>query len=153
MKNSDLTFLILPVWKPFLHLIFQIILLKVQIITDYKPHKHTVQSERDTTAILPMCYTGIMLSDNMLNLMALRYAASSGHMTLESFISLILRLECMHSKWSRAGRVMLTVTKGERVCAQDLPIQNCGALTFCVAQQTSSSGCRMEIAWVSLSLR
>lgn len=111
MKNSDLTFLILPVWKPFLHLIFQIILLKVQIITDYKPHKHTVQSERDTTAILPMCYTGIMLSDNMLNLMALRYAASSGHMTLESFISLILRLECMHSKWSRVGRTMLTVTK------------------------------------------
>uniref|UniRef100_A0A3Q2E209 Calpain catalytic domain-containing protein n=1 Tax=Cyprinodon variegatus TaxID=28743 RepID=A0A3Q2E209_CYPVA len=41
---------------------------------------------------------GFSLSDDMLNLMALRYGASSGHMTLESFISLILRLECMFSK-------------------------------------------------------
>ncbi|XP_015230396.1 PREDICTED: calpain-A-like [Cyprinodon variegatus] len=39
--------------------------------------------------------SGLRLSDDMLNLMALRYGASSGHMTLESFISLILRLECM----------------------------------------------------------
>uniref|UniRef100_A0A3Q3E0Q7 Zgc:136872 n=1 Tax=Hippocampus comes TaxID=109280 RepID=A0A3Q3E0Q7_HIPCM len=36
------------------------------------------------------------VGDDMLNLMALRYGASSGHMTLESFISLILRLECMN---------------------------------------------------------
>uniref|UniRef100_A0AAQ5XPJ0 Calpain catalytic domain-containing protein n=1 Tax=Amphiprion ocellaris TaxID=80972 RepID=A0AAQ5XPJ0_AMPOC len=36
------------------------------------------------------------ISDDMLNLMALRYGASSGHMTLESFISLILRLDCMN---------------------------------------------------------
>lgn len=47
----------------------------------------------------------------MLNLMALRYGASAGHMTLENFISLILRLECMHSKWSRVGRMMSTLTK------------------------------------------
>lgn len=47
----------------------------------------------------------------MLNLMALRYGASSGHLTLESFISLILRLECMHSKWSGVRRMTLTVTK------------------------------------------
>ncbi|XP_042357411.1 calpain-9-like [Plectropomus leopardus] len=40
--------------------------------------------------------SGITVMDNMLNLMALRYGASSGHMTLESFISLILRLDCMH---------------------------------------------------------
>ncbi|KAM9355503.1 calpain-1 catalytic subunit-like [Pholidichthys leucotaenia] len=39
--------------------------------------------------------SGLNVSDNMLNLMALRYGASSGHMTLESFISLILRLDCM----------------------------------------------------------
>ncbi|XP_061598899.1 calpain-1 catalytic subunit-like [Cololabis saira] len=39
--------------------------------------------------------SGMKISDDMLNLMALRYGASSGHMTLESFISLILRLECM----------------------------------------------------------
>uniref|UniRef100_A0A3P9BL62 Calpain-1 catalytic subunit-like n=1 Tax=Maylandia zebra TaxID=106582 RepID=A0A3P9BL62_9CICH len=38
------------------------------------------------------------VSDDMLNLMALRYGASSGHMTLESFISLILRFDCMNSK-------------------------------------------------------
>ncbi|XP_028422126.1 calpain-8-like [Perca flavescens] len=40
--------------------------------------------------------SGISISDDMLNLMALRYGASSGHMTLESFISLILRLDCMY---------------------------------------------------------
>ncbi|XP_062296654.1 calpain-1 catalytic subunit-like [Scomber scombrus] len=40
--------------------------------------------------------TGKSVADDMLNLMALRYGASSGHMTLESFISLILRLDCMY---------------------------------------------------------
>ncbi|KAM4724502.1 calpain-8-like [Anableps anableps] len=39
--------------------------------------------------------SGMRVSDDTLNLVALRYGASSGHMTLESFISLILRLECM----------------------------------------------------------
>lgn len=39
--------------------------------------------------------SGIRVSDDTLSLMALRYGASSGHMTLESFISLVLRLECM----------------------------------------------------------
>ncbi|KAM9341660.1 calpain-1 catalytic subunit-like [Symphorus nematophorus] len=39
--------------------------------------------------------SGMKISDDMLNLMALRYAAFSGHMSLESFISLILRLDCM----------------------------------------------------------
>ncbi|XP_012712306.2 calpain-2 catalytic subunit isoform X1 [Fundulus heteroclitus] len=39
--------------------------------------------------------SGMRVSDDVLNLMVLRYGASSGHMTLESFISLILRLECM----------------------------------------------------------
>uniref|UniRef100_A0A8C4D9W1 Calpain catalytic domain-containing protein n=1 Tax=Dicentrarchus labrax TaxID=13489 RepID=A0A8C4D9W1_DICLA len=40
--------------------------------------------------------SGMMVSDDMLNLMALRYSDSSGHMSLESFISLILRLDCMY---------------------------------------------------------
>ncbi|XP_029981764.1 calpain-1 catalytic subunit-like [Sphaeramia orbicularis] len=40
--------------------------------------------------------SGMQVSDDMLNLMALRYGASSGHMTLESFIVLILRLDCMY---------------------------------------------------------
>ncbi|XP_029981852.1 calpain-1 catalytic subunit-like [Sphaeramia orbicularis] len=39
---------------------------------------------------------GMRVSDDMLNLMALRYGASTGHMTLESFISLVLRFECMY---------------------------------------------------------
>ncbi|XP_034713852.1 calpain-1 catalytic subunit-like [Etheostoma cragini] len=40
--------------------------------------------------------SGISITDDMLNLMALRYGASSGHMTLENFISLILRLDSMY---------------------------------------------------------
>ncbi|XP_069544249.1 calpain-1 catalytic subunit-like [Brachyistius frenatus] len=40
--------------------------------------------------------SGRPVSDDMLNLMALRYGASSGHMTLENFISLVLRLDCMN---------------------------------------------------------
>ncbi|KAL6105854.1 capn14 [Pungitius sinensis] len=39
--------------------------------------------------------SGMRLKDDMLSLLALRYGASSGHITLESFISLILRLDCM----------------------------------------------------------
>lgn len=84
----------------------------------------------------------------MLNLMALRYGASSGHMTLESFISLILRLECMHSKWSRAGEAR-GVDSGEGARGRGRrisPTLNCDTLTFCVAQQTSSSACRMGTA-------
>ncbi|XP_033844620.1 calpain-1 catalytic subunit-like [Periophthalmus magnuspinnatus] len=38
---------------------------------------------------------GMKVSDDMLNLMAVRYGASSGHMSLENFISLVLRYECM----------------------------------------------------------
>lgn len=39
--------------------------------------------------------SGLRVSDSMLNVLALRYGASSGHMTLESFISLFIRLKCM----------------------------------------------------------
>ncbi|XP_072313965.1 calpain-1 catalytic subunit-like [Eucyclogobius newberryi] len=42
-----------------------------------------------------MTISGMKVSDSMLNLMALRYGASAGHMSLESFISLSIRLECM----------------------------------------------------------
>uniref|UniRef100_UPI0037E99048 calpain-1 catalytic subunit-like n=1 Tax=Semicossyphus pulcher TaxID=241346 RepID=UPI0037E99048 len=44
--------------------------------------------------------SGKRISDEMLNLMALRYG-SSGHMTLESFISLILRFDCMNQIFSQ----------------------------------------------------
>jgi len=40
--------------------------------------------------------SGMKIKDDMLSLMALRYGASSGHVTLETFISLILRLDCMY---------------------------------------------------------
>ncbi|XP_070699002.1 calpain-1 catalytic subunit-like [Pempheris klunzingeri] len=40
--------------------------------------------------------TGKRISDDMLNLMALRYGSSSGHLSLESFISLIIRFDCMY---------------------------------------------------------
>ncbi|XP_048084304.1 LOW QUALITY PROTEIN: calpain-1 catalytic subunit-like [Alosa alosa] len=41
-----------------------------------------------------MIAAGMQISDSMLNLMALRYG-SKGNLTLESFVSLMLRLECM----------------------------------------------------------
>ncbi|XP_021168830.1 calpain-1 catalytic subunit isoform X1 [Fundulus heteroclitus] len=40
--------------------------------------------------------SGMSVSDDLLNLMAVRYGATSGHMSLENFISLILRLNCMN---------------------------------------------------------
>ncbi|XP_029972828.1 calpain-1 catalytic subunit-like isoform X2 [Salarias fasciatus] len=48
--------------------------------------------------------SGMGVCDEMLNLMALRYGASSGHMTLESFISLIIRLDCMQKIFTRMCR-------------------------------------------------
>ncbi|XP_076604936.1 calpain-1 catalytic subunit-like [Chaetodon auriga] len=39
--------------------------------------------------------SGMRVSDDLLNLMALRYSSASRHMTLENFISLMLRLDCM----------------------------------------------------------
>uniref|UniRef100_A0A669F087 Calpain catalytic domain-containing protein n=1 Tax=Oreochromis niloticus TaxID=8128 RepID=A0A669F087_ORENI len=45
-----------------------------------------------------VCSSGMKVADDMLSLMALRYGASSGHMTLECFISLMIRLDCMKSK-------------------------------------------------------
>ncbi|KAK2891567.1 calpain-2 catalytic subunit [Channa argus] len=60
---------------------------------------------------------GVKISDDMLNLMALRYGASSGHMTLESFISLVLRLDCMHKifkQLSEGGSI--TLRESEWMC-------------------------------------
>uniref|UniRef100_A0A3Q2W0X8 Calpain-1 catalytic subunit-like n=1 Tax=Haplochromis burtoni TaxID=8153 RepID=A0A3Q2W0X8_HAPBU len=42
--------------------------------------------------------SGMKVSDDMLSLMALRYGASSGHMALECFISLMIRLDCMKTE-------------------------------------------------------
>ncbi|XP_050989872.1 calpain-1 catalytic subunit [Labeo rohita] len=45
--------------------------------------------------------TGFMLSDSMLNLMALRYGDFSGEITLENFIVLVLRMDCMAKTFKR----------------------------------------------------
>lgn len=45
--------------------------------------------------------TGLRVNDDMLNLMAVRYGASSGHMTLENFISLVLRFQCMSKMFKK----------------------------------------------------
>ncbi|XP_016090409.1 calpain-14-like [Sinocyclocheilus grahami] len=45
--------------------------------------------------------TGFVLSDSMLNLMALRYGDSNGEITLENFIVLILRMDCMAKTFKR----------------------------------------------------
>ncbi|KAM9842726.1 calpain-1 catalytic subunit-like [Aulostomus maculatus] len=52
--------------------------------------------------------SGLSVGDSMLSLMALRYGASSGHMTLENFISLMLRLNCMTKIFTQlsSGEVM-----------------------------------------------
>ncbi|XP_067223032.1 calpain-1 catalytic subunit-like [Chanodichthys erythropterus] len=43
-------------------------------------------------------FTEFILSDSMLNLMALRYGDSSGEITLENFVVLVLRMDCMASE-------------------------------------------------------
>uniref|UniRef100_A0A3B4F7D5 Calpain-1 catalytic subunit-like n=1 Tax=Pundamilia nyererei TaxID=303518 RepID=A0A3B4F7D5_9CICH len=72
---------------------------------DLKSGGFSIDACRSMVALMDVSCCGacdichrIRVSDDMLNLMALRYGASSGHMTLESFISLILRFDCMNSK-------------------------------------------------------
>ncbi|XP_039642784.1 calpain-8-like [Perca fluviatilis] len=61
--------------------------------------------------------SGISISDDMLNLMTLRYGASSGHMTLESFISLILRLDCMYKIFKQLSNgKALNLHESEWIC-------------------------------------
>lgn len=47
--------------------------------------------------------SGRMIGDQMLNLLAVRYGTSSGVITLESFIALVLRLECMTREYIQFG--------------------------------------------------
>ncbi|KAM9355409.1 calpain-1 catalytic subunit-like [Pholidichthys leucotaenia] len=51
---------------------------------------------------------GKRVSDDMLNLLALRYGSSSGYITLESFIGLVLRFDCMNDTFNLLsdGRAM-----------------------------------------------
>ncbi|XP_068194584.1 calpain-8-like isoform X2 [Antennarius striatus] len=58
--------------------------------------------------------SGMTISDEMLNLMALRYGTSSGNMTLESFIMLILRFDCMHKIFKHlSDRKVMTLYEAE----------------------------------------
>lgn len=50
--------------------------------------------------------SGKRINDDILNMMALRYGSSSGHITLESFISLVLRLDCMNQIFSQLSNGM-----------------------------------------------
>ncbi|XP_070835304.1 calpain-1 catalytic subunit-like [Chaetodon trifascialis] len=59
--------------------------------------------------------SGKRISDDMLSLMALRYGTSSGVMTLENFICLILRFDCMSQifKQLAGGGPALTLNESE----------------------------------------
>ncbi|XP_033991028.1 calpain-1 catalytic subunit-like isoform X2 [Trematomus bernacchii] len=58
--------------------------------------------------------SGKRASDDMLNLLALRYGASSGHITLESFISMVLRFDCMSQIFSQLSNGMnMTLRESE----------------------------------------
>nr|XP_061798931.1 calpain-1 catalytic subunit [Nerophis lumbriciformis] len=57
---------------------------------------------------------GIRVSDNMLNMLTVRYGTSSGHVTLENFISLALRLVSMKKIFDRFSDGMnLTLPESE----------------------------------------
>ncbi|XP_056333515.1 calpain-14 [Danio aesculapii] len=56
---------------------------------------------------------GFVLSDGMLNLMALRYADSNGEISLENFIVLVLRMDCMAKTFKRLSAGGPNMTLGE----------------------------------------
>lgn len=57
---------------------------------------------------------GMRLSDDMLNLIAVRYGASSGELSLENFISLVLRFECMSKMFKKLSNGMtMTLRESE----------------------------------------
>ncbi|KAM8834270.1 calpain-8-like [Synchiropus picturatus] len=61
--------------------------------------------------------SGMTVSDSMLNLLALRYGAASGHMTLESFIGLIIRLDCMFKVYKHLSHGMsMELGQSEWMC-------------------------------------
>ncbi|KAM9777649.1 calpain-8-like [Neosynchiropus ocellatus] len=61
--------------------------------------------------------SGMTVSDNMLNLLALRYGATSGHMTLESFIMLIIRLDCMFKVYKHlSDGTSMELSQSEWMC-------------------------------------
>ncbi|XP_034543431.1 calpain-1 catalytic subunit-like isoform X2 [Notolabrus celidotus] len=58
--------------------------------------------------------SGQRISEDIFNLMALRYGSSSGQMALEDFISLALRLDCMRDLFSQLSNGMtMTLRKTE----------------------------------------
>ncbi|XP_030247459.1 calpain-1 catalytic subunit-like [Sparus aurata] len=60
--------------------------------------------------------SGKRASDDMLNLMALRYGSSSGQISLESFISLVLRFDCINKIFSQlSDGLTMTLRESEWV--------------------------------------
>ncbi|XP_072313128.1 calpain-1 catalytic subunit-like [Eucyclogobius newberryi] len=58
--------------------------------------------------------TGMTVSDEMLKLMAVRYGGSSGYISLENFISLVLRFECMTKIFNKLSSGMkMTLRESE----------------------------------------
>lgn len=55
--------------------------------------------------------SGRRITDDMLNLLAMRYRTSTGAITLESFISLVLRIESMAREYIRFRQLELTESK------------------------------------------
>lgn len=55
--------------------------------------------------------SGRRISDDMLNLLAMRYRSASGVITLESFISLVLRIESMAREYIRLRQLEVTESK------------------------------------------
>ncbi|CAL8291918.1 unnamed protein product [Gadus morhua 'NCC'] len=57
---------------------------------------------------------GIVLKDGMLNLMAVRYGTSTGRISLESYINLLLRLECMGKIYTQlSGGTTMSLSESE----------------------------------------
>lgn len=55
--------------------------------------------------------SGRRISDDMLNLLVMRYRTASGVITLESFICLVLRIESMAREYIRFRQLELTESK------------------------------------------
>ncbi|XP_038584750.1 calpain-1 catalytic subunit-like [Micropterus salmoides] len=77
---------------------------------------HTDVSQTGTLSLKELrnaiTVSGMRISDEMLNIIALRYGSSSGFITLENFISLILRIDCMNNIFGQLSDG-LTVTLRE----------------------------------------
>uniref|UniRef100_A0A671WLP8 Calpain-1 catalytic subunit-like n=1 Tax=Sparus aurata TaxID=8175 RepID=A0A671WLP8_SPAAU len=73
---------------------------------------------QETASFILTIHSKSEVNDEILNLMVLRYSASSGHMTLENFISLVLRLDCMQ-------KIFKQLSDGKSMNLRELEVINC----------------------------